>query len=85
MLYIMAILIGALALAPIILTLGQKQLGEGIAFGLVIGNLATTSLGWTVGMKIGWNVGGTWGALVGLFGTVTLCAFALVLSDDLAS
>lgn len=85
MLYVFAVLIGALALAPIILTLGQKRPGEGIAFGLVIGNLITTSLGWLVGMKIGFEVAEIWGAMVGLFGTLALSAYALVLSDDMAS
>jgi hypothetical protein len=84
----LAIVIGLIVVSPIIATLVSPvrnfvQAYDDLVVIMLIANILVISIGWTVGMKIGFEIAGITGGMVGLFGFMIAGALGAVLSEDL--
>jgi hypothetical protein len=84
----LAILIGLIVVSPIIATISNPvrnfvQAYDDLIVIMLIGNMLVVLIGWTVGMKAGYEIAGMGGAIIGLFAFIGAGAFGAVLSEDL--
>lgn len=84
----LAIVIGLIVVSPIIATLVSPvrnfvQAYDDLVVMMLIGNMLVIVIGWTVGMKVGFEIAGITGGLVGMFGFMGAGALGAVLSEDL--